>query len=217
MFVVTLPARAAGEPVVFARRAKAAGAQLLEIRGDLTPGLAPFASPLPLLVAPRGGPAPGVPADWVSRLTPAFVDLELGEPEAHAGGCTGSGTGSGTGPARIRSFHDHRGTPDLDALRAIVDRLERAGGDLLKLATRVNGREDLLALERLQVELWRREQLRGRTVVLGMGPLARRNRLRSPWRNALTYACLDGEPASAPGQVSLRTYARLARRARVST
>ncbi len=54
MFVVTLPASAVSDPLEFAIKAKAKGADILEIRGDLTPNVKAFESPLPLLLALRG-------------------------------------------------------------------------------------------------------------------------------------------------------------------
>ena len=188
MFVVTLPPAARTTAAVFARRARAAGAGMLEVRGDLTPELARFDSVLPLLVSPRGCAGP-----WVGGLGPDYLDLELGE-DLPAGV-----------PAEtrwIRSFHDHEGTPPPAELDAIAARLQADGAELFKLATLVRTEADLRALEGVRDRL-----PAGRSIVLGMGPLARAHRLCSPSRDAWTYACLDPASASAPGQLSLAEYA----------
>ena len=189
-FVVTLPARAAWDPVAFARRAAEEGADVLEVRGDLTPDLAPFASPLPLLLSPRGGDLTRLAARGA-----AWLDVEPGEEPPSAPNAW-----------RIASHHDHERTPPLDELLSAAENLRASGCDLVKLATRARGYDDLLTLERARVQLARG----GPVVVHAMGPLADLERARSPWRNPLTYACLDTEQAAAAGQWTLARYRRLA-------
>lgn len=182
LFVVTLPASAAGAPADYARRAQRAGAGALEIRGDLTPDVRPFDAVLPLLVAPRGRAK-------LLELGPRYVDLELGEDFAVP-----------EGTQRIRSFHDHERTPPLDELARVAAGLRQAGADVIKIATTVRRYADLETLASL------RQSLSSPYVVLGMGERAHLDRLLSPRHNAFTYASLDRGDASAPGQIALDQY-----------
>ncbi len=187
MFVVTLPPSAAKDPVAYAKRAKAAGAELIEIRGDKTPHVSAFVSELPLLLSPRGaGQA------FVNRHTAAYVDLELGEEL--------------TVPADtklIRSYHDHQGIPSLEELKGLMDLLRATGAVIHKIAVTINTYEDLQILTAFQTS----QKSDDKAVILGMGPKAHLNRLLSPIHNALTYTYLDEGEHAAPGQIPLREYA----------
>jgi shikimate 5-dehydrogenase len=190
VLIVTLPTSAAADPADFARRARAAGVDVLEVRGDLTPGLAPFASALPLLLAPRGGDLTALAARGA-----AWVDQEDGETHLDV-----------PGASRIASFHDHGGTPPTAEL---VERGRAAfarGADLVKLACTAQDYADLARLDDV------RRALRplGRVAVLAMGALAELDRVRSPWRNAATYAALAADLASAPGQLDVARHVELA-------
>ncbi len=189
MFIVTLPALAAYDPKSFADQAAAAGAGALEIRGDLTPDVQDFESPLPLLLALRGADE-----EMITRLQPAFVDLELHEQELQ----------TPVWVSRIASFHDYKRTPPLAELKSIAKTLLSHKPAILKIATTALTYRDLLTLETL------RRELAGTTdaklAIMAMGPLARIQRLLSPLRNELTYTFLfDGEQG-ALGQVSLAEY-----------
>lgn len=188
MFVVTLPPSAAKDPTVFARRAKEAGADILEVRGDLTPGVRAFPSPLPLLVSPRGAGRA-----FCKRLKPTYIDLERDEDVA-----------VGKDVTVIRSHHDHERTPTFSKLQVIVSDLLERGADIVKIATRIGTYQDLATLEILRREC---ATLGVRHVILGMGPKAHLSRLLSPTRNELTYAFIDDDEAVADGQLPLSLYA----------
>lgn len=179
MFVVTLPEEAARDPMSFAERAKREGANVLEIRGDLTPEVTTFESPLPLIVSLRQ-----TGNRLIGMLKPQYIDLAIGEEAAIP-----------PGAKCIRSFHDFKKTPPLHELMRIAERCEEA--DIIKIATTINSYRDLSILDALY------EALPRERVVLGMGVRAHSNRMLSPFRNALTYTYLDGYSASAPGQVPL--------------
>ena len=137
MFVVTLPASAAAYPKAFALRAASAGANVLEIRGDLTPDVAAFDSSLPLLVSPRGtGEA------LINKLKPSFVDLELEEILEIPKNVT-----------IIRSFHDHEETPTITELLNIVKNLLATKPDIVKIATMIRSYDDLRTLDTLHHEI----------------------------------------------------------------
>ncbi|MFA5272964.1 MAG: type I 3-dehydroquinate dehydratase [Candidatus Peribacter sp.] len=178
---MTLPLQATEDPLAFASKAKEAGAELLEIRGDITPLVSTFVSPLPLIISPRRT------GDALLRaLLPAYVDLELGEEAAVP-----------SGTRIIRSFHDHTGTPAATDLRSIVTRLLGLNPDVVKIATAISRYADIERLSELRNLL-----PKDRRVILGMGTKAHISRMLSPFQNVLTYTYLDGKP-SAPGQVPL--------------
>ncbi len=195
MYLVTLPPAAASDPRVFAERAREAGAAMLEIRGDLSPGLAPFESPLPLVLAPRGGDLGALARSSALRI--AQLDLEDGEaaPFPRPRGC-----------GLIASFHDHERMPSPQELRRRARRLRATGADVVKLAVTPSEPAQLLDLEGLRHELG----VEGPIVITAMGPLARFDRLLGVGLNAWTYACLDEAGASAPGQLTLAEHRRLA-------
>jgi 3-dehydroquinate dehydratase / shikimate dehydrogenase len=103
-------------------------------------------------------------------------------------------------PARVMiSFHDFRQTPR--DLGAVVRRLERAGGDAIKIATECRSIRDAVRL--LRLARGRRDRV---IVPMGeMGEAARVLALREG--SALAYAA--AETATAPGQSSLEDFARL--------
>lgn len=100
------------------------------------------------------------------------------------------------GAVAIVSHHDFGGTPDVDALDAIVEEARRLGADIVKVATRVDAVEDH---DRL-LELLRRGRARG-LAVIGMGPFGTSLRTYLPCVGSrLTYGFLD--EAAAPGQIA---------------
>ncbi len=188
MFVVTLPPSAARHPSVFAREAKRRGAALLEIRGDLTPGLEPFASPLPILLSPRGYKLEGFKA--------FAIDLEMDE--------VAKFKEKPKTAKLILSAHFYDKTPALVRLQKTVLQMIKHRPWAVKIATEIRTYDDLLVLSALQDWLKQRGQ---RSIVLGMGPKAHLSRITSPLCNALTYALLDGFEPSAAGQLPLSFYA----------
>lgn len=189
MFVVTLPPSAVKDPKTFALKAKRAGADILEIRSDLTPGVRQFHSSLPLLVALRKSND-----DLVDELVPAFVDIEESSDTVWLP----------KGAKLILSFHDYDATPSFASLKKRATSMLKEKPWAIKIATFVKSYDDLLTLEKLQDWL---EKNMERSIVLGMGPMAHLSRVTSPLRNALTYATLDAADAAAPGQLSMSLYA----------
>lgn len=188
MFVVTLPSDRSRDAEAFSREAAQAGADVLEVRGDLTPEPILESSALPLLFAPRG-----VTSSWAREQHLAWLDLESDE------------ASSLTAERRIASFHDYEGTPHRDELVRIGRELRGDGVDLVKIATRVTHPDELVTLAEVRQALGEN----GLVTVHAMGELAEMDRVLSPWTNALTYSFLEGESASAPGQLSLEAYRRL--------
>jgi shikimate dehydrogenase len=186
MFVITLPSSATKDPKAYAERAASAGADILEIRGDLTPDVQEFDSPLPLLVSPRRSGK-----KLIEQLKPQYIDLELDE------NCELSIINSSL--LIIRSFHDHEKTPSLDELKEIAEQLIALKPDIIKIVTTINSYLDIVALTELRNSL--PKDLKH--VILGMGVKAHLTRMLSPLRNELTYTYLDEGEEAAPGQVPL--------------
>ncbi|MHB8418086.1 MAG: shikimate dehydrogenase [Myxococcales bacterium] len=180
--VVTLPPGCeGGEALKFARRAKLAGAELLELRSDLHPGdaldAAALARLLPLLAAERG-------RDLASELRSAAaeVDRPLGGP---ADGAT------------FLSYHADRPLPPDEAV-AFWESHE-PGARAIKHVEPLGAPGDGLRLLETQRKLGERFGA-GRVTVLAVGPLALPFRCLLAAKNALDYLALDEHFLAAPGQ-----------------
>lgn len=87
---------------------------------------------------------------------------------------------------RVISFHDFRGTPPLPRLREILRRGVRAGADIVKIATRLRGADDLATLLLLQ------SVAKTPLATMGMGPLGKVSRLvLAAAGSRLNYGYLD--------------------------
>ncbi len=173
--VVTLPP--GEEAWRFAWRAKHDGADLLEVRTDLTPRemeLRPVARALPLLVAHRGG---GVPAEW--RRLADLVDEPLG-----------------TEASTLLSFH---ASGPLTTRAAVAQWSELAPGPFIKHVEPLGGLSDAPRLFETQAALIERFGAH-RVTVLATGPLALPYRAVLAKRNALDYLALDAAWRAAEGQ-----------------
>ncbi len=192
--VVTAPPGV--DVVEFAWHSRHRGADLLELRTDLTPlktELLPVRRALPILVAERGTPLPDA---W--RHAAELVDTELGP------------SPSAVGPAVMRSLHAPRALSTRDALAAWanVDR-----GALVKHVEPLESperAEQLLQTQAALIEHFGAE----RVTVLATGPLALPTRARLAERNALDYTAADPGWSAAPGQRLVADATREARRSR---
>jgi 3-dehydroquinate dehydratase-1 len=96
----------------------------------------------------------------------------------------------------IISYHNYDRTPELDELEEIVQACYTQGADMAKIATHVNVNRDnskILSLYKAP----------GRLVAIGMGDLGRISRIVAPFLGAeFTYASLNEDVATAPGQIS---------------
>lgn len=199
MICVSLAARTAAQARAEIAEAAAAGADLVEIRGDWLENpseLAPLVAERlhPLLVTVRssaeGGRWNGSEEDRLRLLEEAclagadYVDLEWKRfqefPRGHA--------------RLVLSHHDFDGIPkDLEAIAAAM--AERRP-DFVKLAICVERTADLLRCVRLQ------KTLGGRAVVVAMGEVGEPLRILSGrYGGAWTYASLRAGSETAPGQL----------------
>ncbi len=183
MFVVTLPISASQNPKEYALKAQAEGADILEIRTDLTPDINPFESALPIMVSVRGNNASNL-----MSLNPSYKDLELEDDYKPLDDAI-----------LIRSFHDYEKTPLLHELKSIADKLMAKGADIIKIVTTIRTYDDVSILDDLH-NLLPKNQKR---IILGMGPRANITRMLSPLKNELTYTYIDNGEEVTNGQVSL--------------
>ncbi len=193
MFVVTLPSSASTQPRSFAADAKKAGANVLEIRSDLTPVVPAFTSPLPILLSIRGSEAA-----LLDVLKPEYIDLE-----ASSEALDSLRSRCGKKSKLILSEHNYEKTPSLEELQAKVSSMLASKPWAVKIATKVVTYDDLITLHLLQD--WLRKK-NVRSIVLGMGEKAHCSRLLSPLRNVMTFSSLDGHEASTVGQLPLSLY-----------
>lgn len=186
MFVVTLPVSASNNPAEFSRAAALAGADVLEIRGNLTPNIPAFDSVLPILASPRHSDP-----TLATRLQAQYIDLELAEKETVP-----------TNTQLIRSYHNYDHTPSDVELGVILEQMEATKPAFIKIAVQVNSAADLL-----RIVSWQQQYAHTkRHIILGMGWKAHWTRLQSPMCCPFTYTYLANGEQAAPGQVPLEQY-----------
>lgn len=187
------------------------GADILEVRVDtfketdpeaLKKDLKAIRRSLPVLLTVRsvreGGAAPikdKKRAEVFEALMPFadIVDIELS-----SGGILKNVVNSARrhGKRVIISYHNFKATPGVKALQDIVKKARRSGAGIIKIATMVNGPEDLRRLAKI---------LSGSDglIVIGMGEKGACSRVFFPMLGSLiTYGSIDRP--TAPGQLSLK-------------
>lgn len=182
--VVTLPPDA--HPVQFAWKARHEGADLLEVRTDLTATeveLAPVLRALPVLVAERGVVAP---LEW--RTAAASLDSDVGS---------------------LRSFHAERPMTTAEVLAHWNDVPD---GVQVKHVEPLGSLREAPRLFETQRALQERFGSH-RVTVLATGPLALPFRALLAQQNALDYLALEPAWSAAPGQRLLSDAVRAHRRA----
>lgn len=208
--------------VVQARRALAAGADLLEWRADYLedPGdvaqvvalghaLRASLSDAPLIFTFRSADQGGrktLSAERYEELTSALVearipdavDIELGVGEDAVWRLVSLAHKRGV--VAIVSHHDFAGTPGRAALERTLERMAELGADIPKLATMAHELGDCLRLMEATSRVAARVDRP--LLTMAMGEAGRLSRLAGEvFGSALTF-CAVGE-ASAPGQVAL--------------
>jgi len=134
-------------------------------------------------------------------LGAAYVDLEiesaahyLKELKDHA---------ENKGVQVIISYHNFEETPGRELLTRQLKTCFEKGGDIAKVTTLVNSREDVLRLLSLF-------DLPGRKVVLGMGSMGRIIRVMAPYLGAeFTFASARSGGETAPGQLDFKQLVKL--------
>jgi hypothetical protein len=185
--IVTLPPRGIEpDPLTFARRARAAGADLLELRSDLhtDADVEALSRELPLLVSERGT---ALPPSWLTLAT------EVDRPPR------------AIGTASIRSHHADEPMTSETALALWGS--TPVGEVQIKHIEPLGNPADAARLFETQARLAERFGA-ARVTVLAVGPLALPFRSVLAVKNALDFVALDERWAAAPGQRLLRDAAR---------
>ena len=100
------------------------------------------------------------------------------------------------GTVLIRSFHDFSGTPPLEVLQSLVERARSFGGEVVKIVTTAHSEADNATVQALY-----KDATPGSLVAFCMEEAGRPSRLDALRYGApFTYACLNEEDATAPGQ-----------------
>ena len=128
-------------------------------------------------------------------LGASFVDIEVESSESLVKELRGHVKSCGT--ELIISYHNFEQTPPRQELTRMMDRCYECGGTIAKIATRINGLEDIRNL----ISLY---DLPGRKVVIGMGGQGRITRVMAPFLGAeFTFASPESGGETAPGQLSV--------------
>jgi 3-dehydroquinate dehydratase I len=103
------------------------------------------------------------------------------------------------------SSHDFEGTPQLDDLKAIIGREQRAGADICKVVTTARDVNDNVRILQMVADLQATQ-----IVSFAMGAPGILSRVLSPLAGAyFTYASIDTGKESAPGQVAVRDLVKI--------
>jgi 3-dehydroquinate dehydratase/shikimate dehydrogenase len=104
----------------------------------------------------------------------------------------------GGGSKVIISHHDFQKTPSRKELISLLFRAKNTDGDLVKIATMVHNRRDLMNLLTLPL-------IFPSIIVVPMGREGKIGRIMAPlFGSSFAYATLDGLPPVAPGMLSVR-------------
>ncbi len=148
----------------------------------------------PFLIVQKSGPNKTSRTIQAAQAGAKYIDLDLNElpftlPQIPAE------------TKLIISYHNFEETPSNEELANIIDRAKSHNPHILKIATHLNSHSDSFRLLQLLEELTKSGQ---DAIILGMGPLGPLNRIYGCYLgNYLTFAPLDHESASAPGQLTL--------------
>lgn len=124
----------------------------------------------------------------------SYLDLEVESSEDYATELIGHARKNGT--KLIVSYHNFELTPGREDLKSMMEKCQKLGGDIAKIATRVNSRDDLGTLLSLY-------EIPGKKVIIGMGPMGRITRVLAPYLGSeFTFSSPGGGKDTAPGQLS---------------
>lgn len=195
------------------RKAASMGAGLLEIRVDTLTSLEPRElvasfeklkknTRLPILLTIRSAKEGGhkeIPDKERASLYKALIPFsDLVDIELSSSGIRKSVVNFAKRAKKrvIISHHDFESTPGDKKLKSIIEAARGAGGDIVKIASMVNSRDDLRRLAGL---LCREDRL----IIIGMGPRGRASRVFFPMLGSLVTYC-PVTKSTAPGQLGLK-------------
>lgn len=129
-------------------------------------------------------------------LGASYVDLGIETPADQMELLQNAAREAGCGV--ILSYHDFERTSDREDLESLMLACYEKGADIAKIATLVNAPEDIRNLLSLY-------GFPGKKVILGMGSMGRITRVMGPYLGAaFTFASLDEEGETAPGQLTVK-------------
>ena len=103
-----------------------------------------------------------------------------------------------SGTVFIRSYHDFEGTDSLEGLKAMVEKCQYHGADIVKLVTTARAQDDVDRVMALYNEPGCAD---GNLIAFCMGEAGKQSRLDClKYGSPYTYAALTAEEAAAPGQ-----------------
>ncbi len=130
------------------------------------------------------------------KLGATYVDIEIETATVEMEELNSAAVQAGC--SLIVSYHNFKRTPDREELESVMIACYEKGGKIAKIATQVNGPEDIRNLLGLY-------ELPGRKVILGMGPQGRITRLMGPYLGAeFTFASTGKGEETAPGQLTVK-------------
>lgn len=207
-------------PLNSSKRAAEKGADILEIRLDLL-GVRyleraaemirqiKFETGLPVIVTNRsmeeGGKWEGKEEDRIGLLVdllsfkngPDAIDIELSADKEKRDKFIKAAKDSRK--TVIVSSHDFSKTPSPQEMKAILGEMLLAGADIAKLAVMPQSMEDALSLLKVTLDFKNAEKS---VCTIAMGRQGKHTRVVAPlYGSVLTYASIDNDSASAPGQL----------------
>lgn len=130
------------------------------------------------------------------KLGATYVDIEIETSAEDMELLNSAAEQSGT--SVIISYHNFKRTVDREDLESVMIACYEKGGEIAKIATRVNAPEDIRNLLSLY-------DLPGKKVILGMGPQGRITRVMGPYLGAeFTFASTGEGGETAPGQLTVK-------------
>jgi len=132
------------------------------------------------------------------KLGADYVDVEIRTEKSLLKGLMANRKGTQI----VLSFHDFKETPSQKELREIFNQMNRLGADVVKIVTFAKSWEDNLNVLSLIPYVRKRKQ---EVVAFCMGEKGKASRILAPLMGAVwTYASLNKDRISAPGQLTAK-------------
>lgn len=133
-----------------------------------------------------------------------FVDLEMEAPKAMSKRMKSFARENGA--LFIRSYHDFEGTDSVEALKALVEKCQYHGAEIVKIVTTAHSEADVAKLMSLyDAQTWKGGDAKvdpSRLIAFCMGEAGKPSRYECLKKGApYTYAALSAEESAAPGQI----------------
>lgn len=114
------------------------------------------------------------------------------------------GARNGGKPAIVASYHDFAKTPEDGVVSGLLERMQRGGADICKLAVMPQSQADVARLLRVTRETDIRHDGQALLMTISMGALGTVSRIEGKrYGSCFTFASADGQGGSAPGQLSI--------------